>query len=83
MVHPLKNRRGQTSLEYLLLLAVTFIAAYIMVRGPVGTFTKELFTHITSGIQNLITHAEWSSEQLDYGRPGHPTSTNRLKPLHL
>lgn len=83
MVSPLKNNRGQTSLEYLLLLGATFVAAYIMVQGPVARFTTELFSNITSGIQNLITNAEWTSETLEYGQTGHPSHKDRLKPLHL
>lgn len=83
MKRQLKNRRGQTSLEYLLLLGATFIAAYIMVRGPIGTFTNSLFTNIFSGLQNLITHAEWSSEEFNEGEAVHPMNPARTKPLHL
>lgn len=79
----LKSRKGQTSLEYLLLLSATFIAAYIMARGPVGKFTKEMFANIFSGIQNLITYAEWSGEEITPGKGNHPMDPARTKPLHL
>lgn len=83
MKRALNNRRGQTSLEYLLLLAATFIAAYLMVRGPIGKFTNQMFANIFSGLQNLITYAEWSSEEMEAPTGSNPASPDRLKPLHL
>lgn len=84
MRRQLRNKRGQTSLEYLLLLAATFITAYIMVRGPIGKFTNQMFANIFSGLQNLITYAEWSSEDMeDVTKGSNPASPDRLKPLHL
>ena len=83
MIRNLKNRRGQTSLEYLLLLGATFIAAYIMTRGPIGKFTNEMFANIFSGINNLITYAEWKSEEIEPGKGNHPMDPSHLKPLHL
>jgi len=67
----------------MLLLGATFIAAYLMVQGPIGKFTNQMFANIFSGIQNLITYAEWSGEEMTEGKPSHPMNPDRLKPLHL
>jgi Flp pilus assembly pilin Flp len=79
----LKNQKGQTAVEYLLLLAACFITAYLMIRGPVATFTKDTLTNILFGIKNVVTHGEWSGEELEFAKKGHPASPGRLKPLHL
>jgi hypothetical protein len=83
MVGHLNNNRGQTSVEYLMLLAVTFIASYIMIRGPIGSFTTALFQNLYSGLQNLVTNAEFSGDTPAFDQAGHPSNTRRLKPLHL
>jgi len=78
-----RDQRGQTAVEYLMLLAVAFITAYIMVTGPLASFTVNLLNNLRSGIRNTVQHGEWSNEQIDFGNPRHPTSPERLRPLHL
>lgn len=79
----LRNRRGQTSVEYLMLMAMAFITAYIMVRGPVGLFTKVLFQNLQEGMQNVITHAEWSADDIQVGNKSHPSNKEHFKAIHL
>lgn len=83
MVGTLGNRKGQTSIEWLLLLLMAFITAYVMIQGPVASFTKDLLTNVMSGIQNLITNAEWTGDELQTGTGKHPSAPGRLKPMHL
>lgn len=82
---PPKRRaeRGQTSLEYLMLLAVAFIAAYLMVTKPVADFTKGLLTDIRNGMVNLVRNAELGRESPEVGSPIHPSNPERLRPVHL
>ncbi len=83
LVSKLGSERGQTSLEYLMLLAMTFIVAYIMVRGPVARFTQGIFETLFTGIQNVVENAEWSADKPQFNQSGHPSDQRRLKPLHL
>lgn len=83
MVYNLKNNKGQTSLEYLLLLVAAFITAYILVSGPFGNLTVGMFRTIISGLQNMVTNAEFNGEHPSFDQAGHPSSEKRLKPLHL
>lgn len=86
VIHLRKNHwreRGQTSVEYLLLLAMTFITAYIVVRGPVSFFTAGIFRNLTFGLQNMVTNAEWSPNATTFNQTGDPSSQARLKALHL
>lgn len=77
------NRKGQTSIEWLMLTAVAFLAAYIVVTRPIATFTVNMLNNIRGGIQNLVLHAEWSTESAEPGDAKHPASKERLKPKHL
>lgn len=79
MARILKNRRGQTSVEYLLLLALVFITAYIILTQPLATFTTQILNNIVAGMQNLIRNAELSSGSTTPGTPGSPG----FKALHL
>lgn len=78
----LNNQRGQTSLEYLLLLAATFIAAYIVMTGPIATFTTQLLTNIRLGLFNLIVAAEWPPSTRSTAQDPNKEVIN-VKPLHL
>jgi len=78
-----KDQRGQTAVEYLLLLAVTFIVTYLSVTGPFADFTVSLLENLRSGIRNTVQHGEWSAEPLDFDDLRHPASPVRHRPLHL
>ena len=83
MAPSLNNRRGQTSVEYLLLMSMAFITAYIIVTKPLASFTRGLFANLQEGIQNLITNAEWSPQEIKVGTKEHPTSKQHFKAMHL
>lgn len=78
-----RAQTGQTSLEYLMLLAVAFIAAYLMVTKPVADFTAGLLRDIRNGMVNLVRNAELRRESPEVGSPIHPSNPERLRPVHL
>jgi|GEM_PF-1153687 len=79
----LQNRRGQTSVEYLLLMAVVFITGYLMMTGPVATFTAGMIQNIRAVTGNIIRNAELDGESLTQGANNHPSDSRRLRALHL
>lgn len=83
----LRRRRGesgQTMVEYLLLLAVAFITAYILITGPVASFARDMITGIRVGLLNVVQNAELTtSAPQSPGASGHPTDGKRFKALHL
>lgn len=84
MVLYLKGRKGQTSLEYLLLMSVAFITAYILITGPIGRFTNLTLLRIRGGIQNTVRNGEWREGEVQGpGEKGHPGDPDRLKPVHF
>ena len=78
-----RNNRGQTLVEYLLLLSAAFISGYVIVTGPLSTFTTNMIANIKGTIQNVVRTGELDSSGQVPGQSGHPTSRTRLKPLHL
>ena len=78
-----QNRKGQTSVEYLLLMATAFLSAYLIITGPMSSFTRQLLAHIRSGISNAITHAEWSERTIVPAKDMHPGNPQRTRPVHL
>lgn len=83
MVRPLANKRGQTVVEYLLLLAVTFITTFLMMSGPIGNYVNSFITAMQTNMQNFIKNSEWGPDEVEIGNPEHPSSPSRLKPLHI
>jgi hypothetical protein len=78
-----RNRNGQTSVEYLLLMSVAFITAYMMSVGPLAGFTKDLINDLRAGLGNLVKHAEWAPGNIDPSSDKHPASPRRTKAVHL
>ncbi len=78
-----QNRRGQTSVEYLLLLAAAFLTSYLIITGPLAGFTRDLLADIREGLGNLVEHAEWTTESIEPGKGKHPGAPERLRPVHL
>jgi hypothetical protein len=66
-----------------MLLSVAFISAYLVVTGPLATFTRLTIFTIRSGIQNTVRNGEWrDGEVVGPGEAGHPGDPARLRPVH-
>ncbi len=79
-----KGQGGQTSVEWLLLMAVAFITAYIVITGPVATFARDMVAGIKVGLLNIVQNAELTtSAPVTAGSAGHPSDPRRMKALHL
>lgn len=79
-----KNQRGQTTVEYLMLLAVTFLVSYLVIVGPMSNFTLLMIATIRSALINVVQNGELTpGEVLQPGQAGHPGDPARTKPLHL
>jgi hypothetical protein len=77
------NRKGQTTVEYLMLLGATFITAYIMITGPFATFTSGMVAQIKTVTGNIVRNGEMSGKGVEPGSAGHPAQPNRFKAVHL
>ncbi len=78
------NERGQTTVEYLLLLAAAFITSYIVMTGPMAQFTRQMIGTIRSSLVNVVQNGELTPGQVTTpGQNGHPGDPVRAKPLHL
>jgi Flp pilus assembly pilin Flp len=78
------DESGQTTVEYLLLLAMAFIVAYFMITGPLSQFTLLMLAQIRSAIANVVQNGELAAGQVyEAGDPGHPSASQRFKALHL
>ena len=78
------NQSGQVVVEYLLLLAMTFITAYIfMTVGPLPRFTSQMLNDIRNRLANVVRNGQMDAGGLEPGTPGHPSDPQRLKGLHL
>lgn len=82
--HFIAEEEGQTVVEYLLLLAMAFITAYILMTvGPLPRFTTQMLTDIRTRLGNVVRNGQMESQGLQPGSPGHPTDPRRFKALHL
>ena len=79
----LHNQKGQTTVEYLMLMAVVFFIAYLVVTKPVSTFTEGMIQQLRDVTENVVRNGEISGKGLNPGAPGHPTDRERLKAVHL
>jgi uncharacterized protein (UPF0333 family) len=80
----LLNRRGQTSVEYLFLLSLVFITAYIILTGPLSRFTNSTFNNIESVLQNMVASGELDTGNVQVnGGTGTPMDQRRFRPVHL
>ncbi len=77
MVVILKNRKGQTTIEWLMLLAASFTTGYFIVTGPFATFTSNLLTRIRIYTNNIVLRGE-----SDAKAPS-PSEPKRFRPVHL
>lgn len=78
------NERGQTTIEYLLLLSAAFITTYIVMTGPMADFTRQMLATIRSSLVNVVQNGELTPGQVNTpGQAGHPGDPVRAKPLHF
>ena len=79
-----RHNRGQTVVEYLMLMALAFITGYIVATGPMANFAKLMLATFRSSLVNVVQNAELKpGEQIEPGEGGHPSDPARAKPLHL
>ena len=79
----LRNERGQTVVEYLLLLSAAFITTYLVMTGPMANFTRLMLATIRSSITNVVQNGELTPGQVSQpGQGGHPGDPARSKALH-
>ncbi len=79
-----QNQRGQTTVEYLLLLGAAFITTYLVMTGPMATFARLMISTIRSSLINVVQNGELTpGEVLQPGQNGHPGDPVRTKALHL
>ncbi|MFM8314135.1 MAG: hypothetical protein ACKOA8_07600, partial [Deltaproteobacteria bacterium] len=57
----LKNQRGQALVEWLLLLAASFLTGYVVISGPFATFTTNLLDKIRGYTGSIVLKGESSS----------------------
>ncbi|NBW98823.1 hypothetical protein EBR03_04555 [bacterium] len=77
----IKNQKGQTVVEYLLLtLAAAVTALFVLPRF--GTFTVQTLNDIRERLGSVAKDGELSSSEKQPGQRGHPGDPDRFKPLH-
>lgn len=70
-------------MEYLLLMAVAFITAYIMITGPVSSFTIGMIQTLSAAMGNIVQNGDLKTGQVvPPGQSGHPSDPSRLKRVH-
>ena len=78
------NTRGQAIVEYLMLLAAAFITTYLVITGPMASFTTSMIQTIRGAMGNVVQNGELTPGQVRQpGEPGHPGDPVRVRPLHL
>ena len=77
MVTLLKNRRGQTMVEWLMLIVASFTTAYFIITVPFADFTRKFLKEIRTYTQNIVLKGE--SEP----KAANPSDQKRFKPVHL
>lgn len=77
MASILKNQKGQTTVEWLMLLAASFTTGYFIITGPFADYTTELIKNIRDFTENIVLTGETSDKALP------PSAPKRFKPVHL
>jgi len=78
------NERGQTMIEWLMLMALAFISAYLVITGPMATFTRQMLFTVRVGITNVVQNGDFKlGAPAQPGESGHPSDPSRGKALHL
>lgn len=82
MVGRIKNQKGQTAIEYLLLTAVAAFTAFLILP-QFGAFTVRTIDVIKRRLGGVAKDGELSREEKQPGEVGHPGHKNRFKELHF
>lgn len=82
MVTLVKNKKGQTVVEYLLLSAAAAITGLIIIRQT-GDFTKTTIEGIRGRLGNIVRNGELSDSEKAPDQKGHPARKERFKSLHF
>ncbi len=77
MVTLLKNRRGQTMVEWLMLIVASFTTAYFIITGPFADFTVDFLLKISTYTQSIVLKGESEPKASD------PSDPKRFKAVHL
>lgn len=77
MVMNLKNKKGQTSVEWLMLMAAATTTALIVISNPIANYTTTLIDSIKKYTQNIVLRGE--SEE----KAPSPSDSKRFRPVHL
>ncbi len=75
-------RAGQTTVEYLLLMAVAASVAYLVLTGPFATFTQLVITSISGALGNAVQYAEVTTQTVSTTATQYPGNPARFRPLH-
>lgn len=78
-----KDQRGQTTVEWLMLMGAAFITSYLVLTGPLSSFTNDMLINIRQVTGNIVRNGELTNEGRTQGSRGHPSDKTRLRPLHL
>lgn len=79
----LRDRRGQTVVEWLLLTAMVFIVAYVVMSGPMSTYTRIVLADMRSRLVGVIQNGDNTPGEVALpGTNGHPLDDSHYKALH-
>jgi len=73
----LKNKRGQAVVGWLMVLAAASLVAFVVLTGPIASFTTDLLAKVQLYTKNIVLRGE-----ADVRAPS-PTAAKRFKPVHL
>lgn len=82
------NRRrrasaGQTTIEYLMLLAMAAGTAFLVINGPVKTFSSLIVVTFRSTLANVVQNgAMLPGDTAEIGDSRHPSARDHGKRLH-
>ncbi|NDC23394.1 MAG: hypothetical protein EBZ49_04615 [Proteobacteria bacterium] len=82
MVPVLKNERGQSVVEYLLLTLAAAVTAFFILP-EFGQFTVQTLEDIRERLGSVAKDGELSQSEKQPGQKGHPSDPERFKALHF
>jgi hypothetical protein len=82
MVALLKNNKGQTVIEYVLLTSMAALTA-LFILPRFGEFTVATLDLIKSQLGSVTKDGEIGVGEKQPGEPGHPSAPARFKEMHF